>query len=431
MLSPSTDQERTTALHSRAVPGLSPGGDELAALQYCKTQSSPLNHAPPFSFRRSFGDCDNEHRSGGQGARNPMRRTNRVMRRAAGLVVMVVAPPLAAAEIEDAQLFIYDLNRARANPQQYAREHNLGQILDNVDPAPPLAVNDSLLASASFKAREMADFDYFAHESAVTGDQANRLAREAGYPLAVWLGNDNNIESLAAGLDDPRAALRLLIHDGGEADAGHRWHLLATGPAAWFWREMREIGAGYANNRTATYRDYWAIHTGFRDADHPWITGVVFQDTNRNGRYDLAEGLQNVVVRSSGRGPPFVTTNAAGGFSIPALSGEHSLTVSGSRFAAQATSTVFVRDDNVEVDFLSGNPFGAIGFEAYVARPAEDLDGDWDVDLADFLAFVDCFAWSAQGARIPIHCRRVDVDNDDNVDLADLIAFQAAFTGAR
>ncbi len=363
-----------------------------------------------------------------------MMRTKRLMRRAAGLVgVIVLTMPVrsGSADVDDAELFIYELNRARADPQRYAQENGLGGLLDDVDPAPPLAVNGSLAASARFKAQEMADFDYLGHQSAVTGDQANKLARDAGYPLAGWLGNDNNIESLTAGRSSVSLALRSLIRDENVDPPGHREHLLATGPASSFWERMRELGVGRAHNPASTYRDYWAIHTGFRDADHPWITGVVFHDTNRNGRYDLAEGLQNVVVRSSGRGPPFVTTNAAGGFSIPALSGEHTLTVSGGRFAAQAAATVFVRDDNVEVDFLSGNPFGAIGFEAFVARPAEDLDGDWDVDLADFLAFVDCFAWSAQGARIPIHCRRVDVDGDNDVDLADLIAFQAAFTGSR
>jgi uncharacterized protein YkwD len=50
-------------------------------------------------------------------------------------------------------------------------------------PRPPLAVSNSLFTSAEFHADEMATYDYFAHQSAVTSDWPNKMARDAGYAL--------------------------------------------------------------------------------------------------------------------------------------------------------------------------------------------------------------------------------------------------------
>ena len=58
-----------------------------------------------------------------------------------------------------------------------------------------------------------------------------------------------------------------------------------------------------------------------------------------------------------------------------------------------------------------------------------DSDCDADLDLADFVTFVDCFT-GPDGSAQP-QCRPFDTDMDDDVDLADLVAFQAAFTGSR
>lgn len=58
-----------------------------------------------------------------------------------------------------------------------------------------------------------------------------------------------------------------------------------------------------------------------------------------------------------------------------------------------------------------------------------DVDGDGDVDLADYLAVVACLTGSG-GVAEP-GCEGADMDHDGDVDLADVIAFQTHFTGAR
>jgi hypothetical protein len=270
------------------------------------------------------------------------------------------------------QEFVYLLNRARHDPAAYAQEVNLGVDLSNVAPRWPLAVNDQLFASAGFHAEEMAEFDYFGHQSDVTGDWPNKMARDAGYPLPSGWGDDANfIESLTAGQAMAAAALRALIHDGGGPTGGHRSHLLGIGD---FWGANREAGIGHAFDSTATYRNYWAIHLARRGPETQYLTGVVFHDGNNNQRYDGGEGLSGVTISA---GDLTTTTNAGGGWSIPAPDGEYLVQASGGAFQGASAVPIVMEGDNIEIDFISGRPGGQINFSPWVnSAPVLDNAGD-------------------------------------------------------
>ncbi len=260
------------------------------------------------------------------------------------------------------QLFIFELNRARNNPAQFQTENSLSVDLSAVAAQPPLAVNGDLTGSAGFKAQEMADNNYFTHESPISG-WPNALARSFGYNLASSLGdNINNIESIAAGFDSvidwtqPLPPLLLLIVDDGVPSLGHRKHLLAMDS---FNQRFREIGVGYGSNSSSSFKNYWAVHTGFDDDEEPFLTGVVYNDANVNNRYDLNEGLSGVTVSVGGIS---TTTNSAGGWSILTSSGCKTAQCSGGPFVGTSTAYFIVGSDNVEVDFISGNSSGVVNF---------------------------------------------------------------------
>jgi hypothetical protein len=68
---------------------------------------------------------------------------------------------------------------------------------------------------------------------------------------------------------------------------------------------------------------------------------------------------------------------------------------------------------------------GCIGF---TCRPRGDLDSDRDVDLADYVRFLECL----NGTQIAPadDCEYADFDCDGDVDLADVGFFQTAFSGS-
>lgn len=256
------------------------------------------------------------------------------------------------------QYFIYLLNRARHDPVAYQQEAGLNVDLSYVARQPPLAVNASLIASAGFHAEEMAAHNYFGHQSQVTGDWPNKMARDHGYMLpASWPNNANFVESIAAGTFFSTAAgpLALLIEDPGVSPPGHRNHLLGIDE---FNRFNREIGVGHGFSASSQYRNYWVVHATRSSSTDTFLTGVVFRDGNGNVRYDPGEGLGGVTVTA---GAFSTATNAAGGWSLKVPAGTYTVTASGGGFEGTASATASVTE-NVAVDFISGLRQGMVNF---------------------------------------------------------------------
>jgi len=354
------------------------------------------------------------------------------MRYVSFVATLLLASALSAQSAVDTQpsateqYAIYVINRARHDPQAYDTEQSLGGVLAGITPSQPLAVHLRLITSSRFHSAEMGANGYFAHQSAVTSQWPNQMERNAGFPLKSSFPNTaNNVESLAVTYTtgssisySADAAIRALILDTGVNPPGHRYHLLAWGGSSSeisFYRQFREIGAGYATGYAPTGTPlsgagaYWSIHTGVRDADSPWITGVVFNDANANLRYDLGEGLAGVTVSI---GTSSTTTNSQGGYSIMAPTGSYNMTCSGGSFIGTATATANVSADNIEVDFRSGVATGDVNFGAGSAPPPPGggssgsdtgsggcTTGESATCFALLLAVVGCFLWSAAAYR--------------------------------
>jgi uncharacterized protein YkwD len=237
----------------------------------------------------------------------------------------------------EAQQFVYELNRIRWNPADV--EADAGLARGTIAPAPPLAVSDALADAARFRSNEMAEFDYFAHQSPVTGDWPNAVARDYGYPLPAWWPNEaNNIESIHRGNPSLLGVLQSFVNS-----PSHRSHLMGQG---WF-ANHREIGVG-----TRLDERVWTVLTGTDGSAGAFLTGVVYDDANDNGRMDLGEGLQGVAVTA---GTFSTLTNVGGGWTLAVPPGRHRVSASGGSFRGESSAVVRIDQFNIEVDFVSAS----------------------------------------------------------------------------
>ena len=162
-----------------------------------------------------------------------------------------------------------------------------------------------------------------------------------------WLG-----ESIAGGIafPGPNAALEGLITDAGVADLGHRRQLLDMDP---IYQNQNQVGIGIVQAGTGPLVDYYTIDTASSPAPGIFLTGVVMNDTNGNGQYDIGEGIGGVTITVAGVGS--VTTWGSGGYTMPITPGTYMVTASGGALAAPTTESVTVGSTNVQLDFVQGN----------------------------------------------------------------------------
>ncbi|MEX0825662.1 MAG: hypothetical protein WD184_02735 [Acidimicrobiia bacterium] len=240
------------------------------------------------------------------------------------------------------QWVIYEINRARWNPGQYAAE--TGISIPQLGALPPLALSQHLDASADFKAIEMAGTPYFAHQHPLTMEWPNELVRSHLFPLPSFiLDNANNVEAIWGGSGGwPSVATFLESPNHRDALFGASGH--------WWWESVNQVGVGRAESGG---QRRVAVHVARTDPLKTFVTGVAYADANGNGRMDLNEGLAGVTITV---GNTTALTNAGGGYSIAVQPGTTSVKASGPGFAGAPTASIHVDQFNVGVDFISGVP---------------------------------------------------------------------------
>jgi len=125
--------------------------------------------------------------------------------------------------------------------QEVAELVNLEREIENLH---PLAWDDSLFAAATGHSTDMAEQDYFSHES-LDGRQFYERILAAGYEYNTCG------ENIAAGYSTPAAVM-----NGWMNSPGHRANILNTA--------FCDIGVGYAFGSASTYGHYWTQEFGRR-----------------------------------------------------------------------------------------------------------------------------------------------------------------------
>jgi hypothetical protein len=261
------------------------------------------------------------------------------------------------------QLFLEELNDARANPAQYGS--SIGIDLSAVPPAPPLAFDTRLIHSARLHSQDMNDRGYFAHNTPEGTDPGQRLAA-AGFAWNGWG------ESLAGGtaFPAPADALRALIIDNGVPDLGHRRHLLAMDTA---FQNQNLVGIGIVHGGSGPLVDYYTIDTASAPNAGSFLSGTVFHDAQGDGKYGMGEGLGNVTVTVGGIGS--ITTSDSGAYSIATNPGTYTVTASGGGLPAPLTQTVTIGTSNYRLNFAFGNlEYVQKLYESILGRTGSDAE---------------------------------------------------------
>jgi N-acetylneuraminic acid mutarotase len=237
------------------------------------------------------------------------------------------------------QLFLEQLNDARANPRAYGA--SISFPLGNVPPAQPLAFHPLLIKAATLDAQDMNNRGFFSHVNP-NGLGPSQRVRSTGFH-ARQVG-----EAIAGGaIGTTENTLAGFIIDYGNPNGGHRRLLLAIDNAA---KAQNQVGIGVLQNGTGPLHDYTVVDTALGNDSRPFITGVVYNDGNGNNHYDAGEGLSGVTIKVSGVGS--FAAWATGGYSIQVRPGTYTVTASGGRLAHPVTARVTVGHTNVRLNFI-------------------------------------------------------------------------------
>jgi len=132
---------------------------------------------------------------------------------------------------------------------------------------------------------------------------------------------------------------------------GHRMTTMLT-----YWREVGiGINAGKDNGQGNTWDSLYTVQNfGKQTNSTPFITGVVFQDTNGNGSYDVGEGIGGIRVDVTGSNL-FAISSPSGGYSVPvAGNGSYTVKFSGGAIVPAVQRTVTISNSlNAKLDFVA------------------------------------------------------------------------------
>ena len=253
------------------------------------------------------------------------------------------------------QAHLEAINRARAAP--FTEAARLGiDLFEGVqagdisgEPAQPLVSHALLLAMARQHSRDMLDRGYFAHvtpEGLTSGNRAENI----GYPFRV-LGENIASSATTAILDLTETSLYLhdiLFIDEDYPGRGHRVNILSP--------RFKEIGVGLEegiliNNNRQFNAGMVTTNFGTRLDEQTFITGVVFDDFNRDGLYTAGEGLAGVSLTIEETGDAVMSANA-GGYAIPLAAGDYTLIAEDSRMGS-ARFTFSLGTENKKLDILA------------------------------------------------------------------------------
>jgi hypothetical protein len=318
------------------------------------------------------------------------------------------------------------INRARANADAEAVRLGIGsrqegppringQVWNIPNSTQPLSWNPQLFNAAQGHAAFLNNNDHFFTNTSphdFGGTTPNQRIANAGYSMAAYNGPTNggafpgpeNVAEAISFGSGPYTGAKLiaevlsahndLFTDQTVQGRGHR----CTTTLAFF----REIGIGISTGRDigpdggGTVRTWESLYIvqnfGMHANSTPFITGVVYQDTNGNGLYDPGEGIGGIRIDVAGSNF-FAISTPSGGYSVPVPgNATYTVTFSGGSIPTAQTMVNVANLRNAKVDLIAA----VTGAQTVLANVSSRLP----VGTGDNALFAGFFINGAQSKRV-------------------------------
>lgn len=282
----------------------------------------------------------------------------------------------------DEQLLIELINRARLDPVSEAERlgHDLNEGLRpgtiSAEAKQVLAPNDALMASALGHSQWMLETDTFSH-TGKGGTRASERMEQAGFE---FVGSHSwSYENIALGGSTSQLNRNTQIVERYVDLYESESHREAT-----FAPEIREIGVAHEMGRYQGFNASMLTENFGRTADDVFVTGVVYQDKNRNDFYTIGEGRDGYWVRADGAR---TTTGEAGGYGIGTEAADDVAVTIGRGGRTLAELTLDLSEGNGKLDLVldaKGRAHLEISASATLEKGISEVDllGVADLDIA-------------------------------------------------
>ncbi|MEN8219819.1 MAG: hypothetical protein ABFS56_26415 [Pseudomonadota bacterium] len=297
-----------------------------------------------------------------------------------------IATAIAAEPTEYEQYMLELINRARQNPDAEVARLNTGSLNEGpptlgreswtIMPGArqPIAFNPHLIEAARNYATLLNDNDVFRrtyggtdtksrmttagytpgpYQPSVYGSTASGYVpgRENLSRAREWPSNGYTNSEMKTQVDN---AHKSLFNDFDTASRGHRSTMMYS--------QWREIGIGISIGTDIINRKKWdSIYIAYdvaAQAGNPFLTGVVYKDTDDDEFYTPASGEAlggwkvEAFVAGTKTSAGSTTTFASGGYSLQLPTGTYEVFLSGPNSTISQSNVDFTGGENVKLDFI-------------------------------------------------------------------------------
>ncbi len=212
---------------------------------------------------------------------------------------------------------------------------------------PPLAFHPALIASSRLHTADMVANNFQGHVGSNGSQLGQRLAAQ-GYTSQGQYGE--NVSAYSNSVWYAHCGLNVDWGPQNQIDLGHRSNIMNFDGAVY-----TECGIGITRTNGGLQQGTVGpvvVTQNFGMRSQRYITGVVYDDKNGNGFYDVGEGIGGVKIQPS-RGSYWAVTSSSGGYAIPFTgNGDVAVTASGGALTSPITINTSFEGVNVKVDFI-------------------------------------------------------------------------------